>query len=165
MDVEIFRHALRQYLTGVTIITSANAISSHGMTCNSFTSVSLNPASVLICLTKGSRTEQLILETGFFAVNILKAHQKDISVKFSRQLGDCLNESKFESISWHKSPLGCPIILGALAVIDCKVVKTVECYDHTIFIANALSATIEEDADASPLGYFQSAYISVRDLG
>ena len=116
---EEFRAALRQWASGVTVVTSRVGDVVHGMTVSSFASVSLDPPLVLVCANRGSRTNDVIARGGKFTVNILASDQQDVSNTFASSKTE---GSRFDSVPWHDGATGVPVIEGALANLECTVV-------------------------------------------
>jgi flavin reductase (DIM6/NTAB) family NADH-FMN oxidoreductase RutF len=148
---EDFRRALAHFATGVTVITTCDADARpSGLTVSAFASVSLDPPLVLACVDHKSQTYPALLERGRFAVNILRADQEAISRRFASTRLD-----KFESIPFCLSPLGLPLIEGAVAHLECLTVSTYDGGDHTIFLGRVERASV---AGGEPLLYFGGRY-------
>ena len=144
-----FRRALKRFASGITVVT-VGGDEPHGMTASSFASVSLDPPLVLVCLDKTSRTRELILEKGSFAVNVLSADQESVSRSFSRR-----GTKPFADLPHHSGVDGHPLLDGAIAWIECNVHQVVEGGDHDIVIGEVTAC----DAGAgSPLIYFDQGY-------
>jgi len=123
------------------------------MTANSFTSVSLDPPLVLFCLDERAALLSHIAPGRNIAVNILAEDQAELSSRFARK-----SEDRFENLDWHQSALGCPLLSGALAVMECTITKLVPAGDHQIVLAHAHSVDWRE---GRPLLYFSSSYESL----
>ena len=151
-DPGIFRQTLGRFATGITIVTACDAQGSpHGLTVNSFTSVSLAPPLVLFCIGKTSQSLESIMAANSFAINILSAEQEVISTRFASRL-----ESRFDGVDWVPGVTGSPLLAGALATLDCRKHQTVEAGDHYILIGEVMATAFHDDAD--PLLYFASKY-------
>lgn len=159
MDPIAFRKAMSHYATGVTVVTTIRAGQPHGMTCNSFCSISVHPPLVSVCLTKGTRTTAMIEETKSFVVNILAVDQADLSNRFAGRHSQA-EEDRFAGIPWTPAPgNGAPVFSGASASLACEVVREIDAGDHILFFATPLHA---ETADAvSPLVFHRSKYTGV----
>ena len=153
LDPRALRNAFGTFMTGVTVVTAHDEGGAPlGFTANSFTSVSLDPPMVLVCVANTSRNfDALITATGF-AVNILAETQIEVSNTFARPVDD-----RFATVSWHKGPNGAPILDDVTAWFDCSMHKTVDAGDHTILIGQ-----VEDFATtAMPgLGYARGAYVT-----
>ncbi len=130
------RAAMASYPTGVTIVSTRDASGAPlGLTVNAFTSVSLDPPLVLICIGRSSGSHDRLLVAGSFAVSMLSETQAEIAKRFSRQP----SESRFEGVAWWPAPSGSPVLEGATAWIDCAIDNVMEAGDHTIILGRALA--------------------------
>ncbi|HSS97176.1 MAG TPA: flavin reductase family protein [Terriglobales bacterium] len=135
----------------------------HGMTVNSFTSLSLNPPLVLVSLEKVTRTHGLVLSAGVFGVSILAESQRELSNRFAGRESE-IND-RFSGVETFALETGSPLIKGALAYFDCMVAETHEGGTHTIVIADVLAAgATEENSKQNPLVYFNRNYRRLIDL-
>lgn len=152
-DTRDLRNAFGTFMTGVTVVTSHTTEGEPiGFTANSFTSVSLDPPMVLVCLANTSQNYDTLVNGEGFAVNILSEHQIEISNTFARPV-----DNRYANIQWHKGPAGSPILEEVSAWFDCKTHKTVDAGDHVILIG-----LIEAfDSTTTPgLGYAGGAYVT-----
>lgn len=153
IDPRELRKALGTFMTGVTVITTVDDQDRpRGFTANSFTSVSLDPPLVLVCIDHNALSYPIYASTEHFAVNFLAEEQREVSGIFAGKTPD-----KFSYVSWHFGHTGSPVIDGSLAWIDCRVHKRVEAGDHLILIGEV--ADFHYTA-ANPLGYFRGAYLT-----
>lgn len=131
IEPKLFRQLLGCFPTGVAIVTTNTADGRPaGLTCNSFSSVSLEPPLVLFSLRKASSLLPTFVEAGTFAINILSQSQDALSGRFaSSKIAD-----KFEGVAWRPGPLGTPLIDDCLASFECRVHARHEAGDHEIFI-------------------------------
>jgi flavin reductase (DIM6/NTAB) family NADH-FMN oxidoreductase RutF len=155
---EQLRAAMRQWATGVALVTVGSSEQAHGMTVNSFSSISLDPALILVSMKRSTRTHQMALEEGRFAVAILSAEQKEISDVFAGRTAD--THDRFEGIATRLTPSGIPFPADTLAALDCSVEMTTDAGTHTIFIARVEHAAVS--AGDAPLLYFNRSYHSIR---
>ena len=150
---ERLRSAFGSYVTGVTVVTaSTDAGEPVGFTANSFTSVSLDPALLLVCVGKNLSSYEVFSSTRNFAVNILGSEQKKLADRFARYKGN-----RFDDIKWQQSPLNCPLLGGSCAWFDCSVFSRVDAGDHCVLIGKIHSFT---DHGKNGLGYFRHEYFS-----
>ncbi len=154
-DPSDFRIAMRQWTSGVAIVTSTHQGVWHGMTVSSFTSISVAPPLVLISLASDTRTFGLVRQSGIFGVTLLERRQKMISERFAGRLPD--SQERFAGIETFHLVTGAPLIRGGLAFFDCAVIKTVEMGLSTLFIAEVQAAQ-SVDTGSRPLTYFNRAY-------
>jgi flavin reductase (DIM6/NTAB) family NADH-FMN oxidoreductase RutF len=148
------RELMRQWATGVTLVTAQDGDGPHGMTVSSFTSLSLEPPLILVSLEKGSRTHKVVSDVGQFAVVLLHAGQQSVAERFSGGIPDSL--ARFDGVPYRLSTGGSPILDDALAYLDCRVAESHGAGTHTIFIGEVLGG--QAIADGSPLLYFNRAY-------
>jgi 3-hydroxy-9,10-secoandrosta-1,3,5(10)-triene-9,17-dione monooxygenase reductase component len=150
-----FRRALGSFLTGVTIITTRDHRGELiGNTANSFNSVSLEPPLILWSLGRHAHSMRVYLSCEFFAVNILREGQEELSTRLAKQL-----ISKWEGIDYEIGKTGCPILPSALAVFECKIVHTYVGGDHVIFVGEVIHA--DYDPAGKPLGFFRGGYSKI----
>lgn len=153
IDAKAFRQALGAFATGVTVVTTLQPDGTpRGFTANSFTSVSLEPPLVLVCIAKAAASCQVFSAAPHFAVSILAEHQKDISSLFASKAPD-----KFAATGWFAGPVGSPIIADAAAWFDCRRQNVIEAGDHVILVGEVHGF---DHAPARPLGYCRGAYIT-----
>ena len=154
-----FRLACGQFATGVTVITAVRGPKQvHGMTANSFTSVSLDPLLILVCIDEHAQMLPLLKKEKRFGVSILKENQQAISEYFAQPEENPKIEAQLGiHYRWTKS--GIPLLENALAHLTCQVVDSHVAGDHTVFIA---AVTSVEVYDGSPLVYFRGNYRSLR---
>jgi flavin reductase (DIM6/NTAB) family NADH-FMN oxidoreductase RutF len=146
-----FRRACGRFATGVTIATVLDAQGApHGLTVSSFTSVSLDPPLVLICLGHAVTIVDFFRNASHFGVNVLNAGQREISERFARKGAD-----RFDGIAWTAGATGVPLLPGAIASMECAVEQRVTSGDHDIFIGRMVRAQV---ADGAPLVYFAGGY-------
>ena len=146
-----FRKVLGHFASGVTIITTCDADARPtGLTASAFSSVSLDPPLVLICVDHKSQSHPHIRERGCFAVNILSAEQQAISRKFASSRLD-----KFDGVPHRITELGVPLVDGAIAQLECTTVSVHVEGDHTIFVGRVERARTEA---GEPLLYFRGQY-------
>jgi flavin reductase (DIM6/NTAB) family NADH-FMN oxidoreductase RutF len=148
------RQVLSRYPTGVTIVGTRHLPSGVcGLTVNAFTSVSLEPPMVLVCVDRSSNTHGCIQACGAFSVNVLSAGQSELAVRFAQKRDD-----KFDGVAHRLSPDGLPLIDGASAWVEARVEAAFDGGDHTIFLAHVLRA---EQAEEPPLVFHRGGYSRV----
>lgn len=134
LDPQVLRHALSQFATGITIITTRRADGQYaGVTANSFNSVSLTPPLVLWSLSKRSSSQAAFAESEFYAVSVLAAEQQNLAVHFSSFKGD-----RFAGLEVSEGLGGCPLIPNALAHFECRVKSRYDEGDHIIMVGEVL---------------------------
>ncbi|MEW5423479.1 flavin reductase [Amorphus sp. 3PC139-8] len=153
LDTNEFRQALGCFLTGVTIVTTCTKEGiQRGFTANSFTSVSLDPPLILVCLGKSASSFPVFSETEHFAVNILGEKQSDVSGAFASKAVD-----KFAHGDWRTATTGSPILSDAAAWLDCRLHDRVDAGDHVILIGRVVDFA---HSPQTPLGYHSGNYVT-----
>lgn len=162
LDPLLYRRVVGRFATGVTVVTTVLPDGEwHAMTCNSFTSVSLEPVLVLFCAEKIARFHDAVLETGTWAVSVLSSDHERESRHFARRGRDLSDQ--FAQIPSVAGPVtGAPVLQGALAAFECRTVSTTDAGDHTVLVGSVLGTTVP-DAAAAPLLYFEGGYRTVAD--
>ena len=158
VESDLLRQAMRFWATGVTIVTAAHAGVKHGMTVSSFTSVSLQPAQVLISLAQNTRTHDLITRSHHFGISILDSSQVELSDIFAGRMPDDMD--RLVGVETMTLVSGTPLLKDALAQLDCHVITTLGSGTHTIFIGEVLSAQSRNGDD--PLIYFNRNYRKIK---
>lgn len=152
-DARASRDAFGAFLTGVTVVTTVDdAGAPVGFTANSFTSVSLDPPLLLVCLAKTSRNYATLTKAKGFGVNILSESQKDVSNIFARPV-----EDRFAAVDWRLGPYGSPVFAGVAAWFDCATHDVVDAGDHVILIGRVESF---ENSGKTGLGYARGGYFT-----
>jgi len=158
VDTRAFRRTVGLFATGVTVVTVRVGETVHGMTANSFTSVSLNPLLVLVCVDRQARMGSLIERAGAFAVCVLSDRQEDISRYFaSTKDGPPPASLRFE----RDEPGEPPLIHGCLATLRCRVARVLDGGDHLIVLGEVTEFRAGTGGD--PLLYFGGRYRSLRE--
>jgi len=146
-----FREACGRFATGVAIAGAMDRSGvPHGLTVNSFSSVSLDPPLVLICLAHTATAIEVFRGATHFGLSLLSAHQKELSDRFARKDSD-----RFDGVQWRRGITGVPLLAESLAEIECAMKHIVRAGDHDIFIGQMVHATIRE---GEPLIYYASRY-------
>jgi flavin reductase (DIM6/NTAB) family NADH-FMN oxidoreductase RutF len=153
-DPRALRNAFGAFATGVTVVTTRQPDGTpRGFTANSFTSVSLDPPLLLVCLAKTAHSADTFASAPHFAVNILAEDQKAVSGLFASRTPD-----KFAQCAWTPGPADMPLIDGALAQFTCTSHQLVDAGDHLILIGRVDHFAT---AEGQPLGYFRGNYFSI----
>jgi len=131
------RTVMSCFPTGVTVVGTRDAEGQPlGLTVNSFTSVSLEPPLVLICINRDANTHDPLLAAGGFTVSILSAPQAEVAARFATRpsLG------RFDGVEWSPAPSGNPVLVGCAAWLDCSIHEAVTAGDHTIILGRTVAA-------------------------
>ncbi|GAB2839196.1 hypothetical protein GCM10022221_43400 [Actinocorallia aurea] len=158
VDAETFRSVLGQWPTGVVLVTTTSGETWHGMTASSFSSVSLDPPLVLVCLDKNLYSHRLISESGLFGISILGRDQADLGQAFAGRLAP---EERFAGHDWATAATGAPVLANALGWLDCRVVHAYPGGDHTIFVGEVLAA--ETPRATGPLLFHSRSWGQLAD--
>jgi 4-nitrophenol 2-monooxygenase / 4-nitrocatechol 4-monooxygenase, reductase component len=150
IDGETFRDTIGHFASGVTIITAQHDGTNFGVTANAVTSVSLEPAMLLVCLNRKSRTQGAVSRSRAFAVNILEERQGDLAVRFAMT-----GPGKFDGVDVRHGDLGSPLMQGALAHLECWVMEEVAAGTHVVYLGGVHRA---EYFPGEPLAYFRGRF-------
>ena len=152
---EQFREVLGHFATGVTVVTTRRASGQPwGFTVNSFTSVSLTPPLILVCVDHQAESAQAMSEASHFAVNLLAEEQEELSLRFASKLPD-----RFSDVASSDGVHGSPLIAGCLGFVECNIVASHSHGDHNIVIGEVLEAGA---AGGSPLLFYRGSYARVQ---
>jgi flavin reductase (DIM6/NTAB) family NADH-FMN oxidoreductase RutF len=151
IDSARFRTILGHFATGVTVVTGHGPDGPSGLAANSFTSVSLEPPLVLVCMAHESTTWPVIRASGRFAVNILGEHQEETCRRFGARSGD-----RFEGVGWTTGKTGSPILHEAIAYVDCIIDAEHEAGDHVIVVGRVVD--LGQPAEGGPLLFWRGGY-------
>ena len=150
-----YRAAVGAFATGVTVVTTRGEEHAYGMTANAFSSVSLDPPLVLVCVISHSDGSAHITTNGCFAVNVLGASQEPLSRYFSSRERP-KGRDAFKEVPHRLSVTGSPILEGAVAYVDCRLHAEHEAGDHQVYIGEVLD--IGWDPEGRPLLFHGGQY-------
>lgn len=151
VDPRVMRDVLGNFASGVTVVTAMGPDGPIGFTCQSFSSLSLDPPLVAFAPARTSTTWPRLREAGRFCVNVLAEEQSELSQAFARSGTD-----KYAGVRWAPSPHGSPMLKGVVAWIDSELWAEYEGGDHTIVVARVLDLGAE--AARSPLVFHRGSY-------
>ncbi len=151
-----YRATVGLFATGIAVVT-ANAVGlEHGMTLNSFASVSLDPLLVLVCVERDAIMHKVLEEAGSFALSVLAGDQEPIARYFADS-GRPAGAAQFAGVDYRiGDATGAPLLDGALAWLECELERTYDGGDHSIFLGRV--ATVERGLVREPLLFFGGAY-------
>lgn len=155
---DTFRSVLGHFPSGITIVTGATTRGPVGFTCQSFSSLSLDPPQVLLLPSRSSTSWPAIAETGRFCVNVLAEHQEELSSAFARSGTD-----KFSGVAWTPSASGAPILAGTCAWIDCRIHEIHPGGDHLIVIGDVHDLKVT--GGSTPLLFHRGQYVRTKPPG
>ncbi len=158
IDAELFKRVLGSFASGVTVVTTRDGGGQpRGMTVSAFSSVSLDPPLVLVCIDLKAESHPDLRAAGRFAINILGEGQHELSRRFAAKGVD-----RFAGVPVRPGVTGLPLLEGALGVLECRVVGEHPAGDHTIFIGEVEAAAVESEG---PLLHFRGSYGAFAPLG
>jgi flavin reductase (DIM6/NTAB) family NADH-FMN oxidoreductase RutF len=150
-DPRTLRDALGCFATGVTVVTCLSDGVPAGLTVNSFTSVSLDPPLILVCIAKRAASAAALTAASHFAINVLQTGQQPASIRFATR-----DEDRFGATKWACGEAGAPILEESLGVFECERFAVYEGGDHHILVGKVIKASF--DAGLDPLLYFRGRY-------
>jgi flavin reductase (DIM6/NTAB) family NADH-FMN oxidoreductase RutF len=158
LDAADFRRAMGCFATGVTIITVDLEGEVHGMTANAFSSVSLEPMLVLVCVDHRTKTHAHLHAKKRFGINILAESQRAISEYYASPARTHERAEQEAGARFERTTHGTPVLHGALAYLECRLHSAQEAGDHTVFIAAVEDVVVR---DGEPLLFFRGKYRKV----
>ena len=150
-DTAAFRNVMRHYPTGVTVVTSLREGEPRGMTLNAFSSVSVDPPMLLVCVNREARSYLYISSSHIFCVNLLASNQQELAERFAGKIRD----NQFDGVPYEIDVTGAPVLLGTIGHFDCEVVEEHHVSSHSIFIGRVVNCGART---GRPLGYFNGGY-------
>ncbi len=150
-----FRRVAGYFATGVSVMTSHVNDHLHGMTVNTFCTVSLHPLQMLVCVDRKAHMHEVVEKSRVFALTFLSADQEHLSRRFAdknREFG----ASEFRDVAHRRGATGCPILEGGLAFLEGQVEALYPGGDHTIVLAQIVAMGIEREGD--PLIFYGAHY-------
>jgi steroid delta-isomerase-like uncharacterized protein len=144
-DLEAMKAFNRQFVTGVTVVTTMEDGKPKGLAVNAYSSISLEPPLVMVCVQKTSSTYPALFGSTHLGINILSREQKSTVSTFASKSSD-----KFADIAWHQGPEGSPLIDSSSAMIEAEIRERFQAKTHTIFVCRVRHA---EGTDIEPMVY------------
>ena len=155
LSPEQLRKVLGHFATGVTVVTTRLASGQPwGFTVNAFTSVSLSPPLVLVCVGHGTESFQVMSQAEYFAVNFLAEDQEELSRVFASR-----SRGRFEGIPHSEGPHGAPLLDGCLGHVECRTIASHAHGDHAVLIGEVVTA---EARGGAPLLFYRGSYARVE---
>ena len=156
LDPDSFRSVLGRFASGITVITSVDPDGRDvGMTASAFSSVSLNPPLVQVCVDRTASVFEALLKAERFGVNVLADEQEALSRRFAA----VESSHRFEGIGYTRGDSGVVLLEDALAHLECRIASRIEAGDHMIFLGEVDRATAR---DAKPLLYYRGGYAQLE---
>lgn len=156
LDAREFRRCCAQFATGVAVGSLRLPTGElHGLTINSFTSVSLNPPIILVSIGADSGILDHFHAVTHFGLSFLREEQRDLSQRFATRGID-----RFQGVAWRPGRSGAPLLDASLADLECRILQFVPAGDHEVVLAEAETVSVR---GGRPLLYFNSGYVSLRE--
>ena len=149
------RSMMGRFATGVTVVAARQGPFLSGMTANAIASISVDPPMMMASLSRRSETHTAIVGSHSFAISVLAADQRPLAECFAQPVS-ATKLRRFCDAPWHEAETGSPILDGAIAFFDCRLIERYDGGDHTIFLGEIVAAGFEQDAD--PLLFFAGEY-------
>lgn len=160
ITADTFRRVLGHFVTGVTVVTALDGERPFGITVNALSSVSLDPALVMVALDRRRFLTPIVRAGGRYAVNILSEDQQALSDCFAGAPVTPGREA-FCGAAWHAGASGLPLLDGAIATLECTVVETFSAGDHDLFIGR-VDTLANEQHHPMPLLYYRRRYLRIE---
>lgn len=154
IKAQAFKDVMAHWASGVTIVTTILEDAPVGITASSFTSLSIDPPQILICVNKKLNTNAAIVRSSFFAVNILGVEHQDWGMLFAGMRPEI--SDRFAGIDWFRAETGAPILPDVLGFFDCQLSRAYDGDDHTIFIGEPIASGARLEGE--PLLYFNRGW-------
>ncbi len=138
-EIDAFRLAMRELVSGVAIVAAGQGAARNGCTATSLCSLSLDPPSLIVCLARASATLKTIRREGVFGISLLAETHADLADRFAGRSG-LLGAARFEGCDVTALSTGAPLLQGAVAMIDCEVEEAIERHTHAIVIGRVVAA-------------------------
>lgn len=145
VTTDIVKDVNRRFVTGVTVITTQVDDTPKGLAVNAFTSVSLEPPTIMVCVQKTSNTHDSLFRSSHLAVNILSVEQGAVAATFASKSTD-----KFAEIEWTPGPHGSPLLANSSAVMEVEIRERLQANTHTVFVCRVRHADV---TDIAPMVY------------
>lgn len=153
VDPDLVRGVHRKFITGVTVVTTDDGGTPKGLAVNAFSSISLDPPMVLVCVQRSSATHPALHRASHIGINILAADQLDVAKVFAAKADD-----KFADLIWSRGDFGAPLIDGSCAQLEVEIGERLEAGSHTVFTGRVVSARHQ---DVAPLVYSGGGFFDI----
>jgi flavin reductase (DIM6/NTAB) family NADH-FMN oxidoreductase RutF len=144
-DLDLIKQVNRQFVTGVTVVTAKDGEKPRGLAVNAFSSVTLDPPTVMVAVQRTSSTHDCLFRATHLAINILSTEQLDVVKTFATKA-----EDKFAGLDWAPGPFGSPLIARSSAQMEGEIRERLQASTHTLFVCRVLHATV---SDHQPMVY------------
>jgi flavin reductase (DIM6/NTAB) family NADH-FMN oxidoreductase RutF len=162
VDAHSFRNAMRQLAGGISVITVGDSDARSGLTVTSVSSLSADPPEVIFCISRSSSSWPILKRSGTFAVNVLSPDHLTVAERFSGKKGE-KGAERYSGASWTELVTGAPILVDAIAVLDCVVEELIERHSNAIVVGRVRGVKVRPEPDvAETLTYWRGRYGSTR---
>ena len=144
-DIDLMKQVNRRFITGVTVVTVMDGETPRGLAVNAFSSISLDPPTVMVCVQRTSSTHDSLYRARHLAINILSTDQVDVINRFASKSDD-----KFAGVDWRSGPFGSPLIDRSSAQVETEIRERLQASTHTVFICRVVEAAV---TDLHPMVY------------
>jgi flavin reductase (DIM6/NTAB) family NADH-FMN oxidoreductase RutF len=144
-DIDLMKQVNRQFVTGVTVVTAMDGDKPRGLAVNAFSSITLDPPTVMVAVQRTSSTHDCLFSASNLAINILSIDQLDVVNRFAVKSDD-----KFAGLDWQPGPSGSPLIERSSAQMEVEIRERLQASTHTLFVCRVLHATV---SDRPPMVY------------
>jgi flavin reductase (DIM6/NTAB) family NADH-FMN oxidoreductase RutF len=144
-DADLMKKVNRQFVTGVTVVTTMDREKPRGLAVNAFSSISLDPPMVMVCVQRTSSTYESLFRASHLAINILSTEQLDVVNRFASKSPD-----KFADVAWTPGAFGSPLLAKSSAQMEVEIRERLQASTHTIFICRVVDAAA---TDLHPMVY------------
>ncbi|MFJ8748372.1 flavin reductase [Streptomyces sp. NPDC102441] len=155
VEPELVRGVHRKFITGVTVVTTDDEGTPRGLAVNAFSSISLDPPMVLVCVQRSSSTHPVLHRARHLGINILAADQLDVAKTFAGK-----SQDKFADIRWSPGEHGAPLIEGSSAQLEVEIGERIEAGSHSVFTGRVVSARHD---DRAPLVYSGGGFFDISN--
>ncbi|NTW44658.1 MAG: flavin reductase [Anaerolineaceae bacterium] len=155
---EELKESMRRWATGVAVVTSVDNLGKHGMTVNSFISISIEPPLICVTLANDTRTKKMVEKSHVFGVTILSDQQEEIANRFSGRIPDI--ENRFQELGFFTMESGVPFLVDGLGFLDCVVKYKYAMKNSTLFVGEVIST---KNNVGSPLIYHNRKYHQLKE--
>lgn len=138
-DIDVMKQVNRQFVTGVTVVTAMDGETPKGLAVNAFSSISLDPPTVMVCVQHTSSTHDCLFRAEHLAINILSTDQLDVVGTFASKATD-----KFQDLDWERGPFGSPLLARSSAQMEVRIRERLRASTHTVFICRVVHASVTE---------------------
>lgn len=154
ISLDAFRHGMRRLTAGVSLVTTKYQGEKLGLIATSVSSLAAEPPSLLVCVNRSASSHDAFLQSGHFAVNVLRERHDALCAQFSQP---ARRAERFHSGEWQTLQTGAPVLADALVSFDCQLEQAVEWHTHSVLLARIVGIALPGEA-AEPMVYFNSGF-------